>query len=56
MSVKQVTSLRMSPELKRALKQAADTDRRSFGAYVEIVLENHVKALAERSLPLPKEE
>ena len=41
-------SLRLDPELKARLQRLADADRRSLTNYVEIVLEDHVKALAKK--------
>ncbi len=34
---------RISPELKKALTELAKADKRSLSAYIEIVLEQHVK-------------
>lgn len=47
-------SLRMAPELKTALIALAEADRRSFTAYVELVLEDHVKAKNPKLLKAKK--
>ena len=36
---------RIDPELKKRLQELADADRRSLSAYIEIILENHIKAM-----------
>lgn len=36
--------IRVSPEMKKALTELAKADKRSLSAYIEIVLEQHVKA------------
>ncbi len=38
----QPTSIRLTPQLKAALKRFAEEDRRSLSSYVVLVLEKHV--------------
>ena len=38
-------SLRVEPALKAALEKAAEADRRTLAAYIEIVLSEHVEQL-----------
>jgi hypothetical protein len=40
--------MRLSPELKAELQRLADADRRSLTNYIEILLEDHVKAKGKR--------
>lgn len=40
-------TLRMSDELKTALQEFAEADRRTLSNYIEMVLENHVSALLD---------
>jgi predicted DNA-binding protein len=39
----QPTSIRLTPELKAALKRFAQQERRSLSSYIVIVLEQHVE-------------
>jgi predicted transcriptional regulator len=38
----QPTSIRLKPELKKALKRLAEEDRRSLSSYIVLLLERHV--------------
>ena len=40
-------TLRMSAELKKALQEYAENDRRTLSSYIEVVLERHVDALLQ---------
>jgi hypothetical protein len=40
--------VRIKPELRDALQAAADAERRTLGAYLRIVIEDHVASLAKR--------
>lgn len=44
-------SIRIEPELKTALEDAAKAARRSLAGYVEIVLTDHIAALKAASNP-----
>jgi hypothetical protein len=39
----QPTSIRLTPELKAALKRFAQEDRRSLSSYIVLLLEKHVE-------------
>lgn len=41
-------SMRMPPDLKDELQRLADADKRSLTNYIEVVLEEHVKAKGKR--------
>jgi hypothetical protein len=45
--------LRFTPSLKEALAELARADRRTLASYIELVLEEHVKANREGGLRLP---
>jgi hypothetical protein len=41
--------VRMRPNLRRALQELAETDRRSLSGYIELALEQHVEARRKAS-------
>jgi hypothetical protein len=48
-------SVRIEPELKAGLERLAEADRRSLASYVELVLQDHVKAATKRGRGRPIE-
>ncbi len=40
--------VRIKPELRDALQQVADSERRTLGAYLRIVIEDHIALLAKK--------
>lgn len=47
--------IRVSQALKAALTKLAEADKRSLSAYIEIVLEQHVKATERKHSETPKQ-
>lgn len=47
-------SVRLQPEIKDAITTLAEADRRSVSTYIEMVLEDHVRAKSPKLLKAKK--